>query len=104
MKIKAAYQDHGCNCIKFIFKPYFNLNPYVYPTKDELDQMGLDSIFLFYFLKYDIYENLDFVKKHGFSVDERPKEGTYTNWENLDEKYTGTVSYTHLTLPTKRIV
>ena len=42
-------------------------------------------IFLFYFLKYDIYANLNFVKKHGFSVDDKPKEGTYTNWENLDE-------------------
>jgi N-acetyl sugar amidotransferase len=70
-----------------------HLNPYTYPTKQELDDMDLDSIFLFYFLKYDIYENLNFVKKHGFSVDDKPKEGTYTNWENLDEKYTGMHDY-----------
>jgi len=70
-----------------------HLNPYTYPTKQELDDMHLDSIFLFYFLKYDIYENLNFVKKYGFSVDDKPKEGTYTNWENLDEKYTGMHDY-----------
>jgi len=70
-----------------------HLNPYVYPTKQELDEMQLNSIFLFYFFKYDIYKNLDFVKKHGFSVDDKPKEGTYTNWENLDEKYTAMHDY-----------
>ena len=70
-----------------------HLNPYVYPTKQELDEMQLNSIFLFYFFKYDIYKNLDFVKKHGFSVDDNPKEGTYTNWENLDEKYTAMQDY-----------
>ena len=66
-----------------------NLNPYIYPTKEELEKMNLKSIFLFYFLRYDVYSILEHVKKHGFSVDDRPKEGTYTNWENLDEKYTG---------------
>ena len=70
-----------------------HLNPYVYPTKQELDEMQLNSIFLFYFFKYDIYKNLDFVKKHGFSVDDKPKDGTYTNWENLAEKYTAMHDY-----------
>ena len=53
----------------------------------------LGLIFLFYFLRYNIYDVLEFVKKNGFSVDDRPKEGTYTNWENLDEKYTGMHDY-----------
>jgi N-acetyl sugar amidotransferase len=70
-----------------------NLNPYIYPTKEELEKMNLKSIFLFYFLRYDVYSILEHVKKHGFSVDDRPKEGTYTNWENLDEKYTGMHDY-----------
>tara|TARA_B100000029_G_C17453833_1_gene915981 strand:- start:129 stop:1214 length:1086 start_codon:yes stop_codon:yes gene_type:complete len=70
-----------------------NLNPYIYPTKEELDEMNLKSIFLFYFLRYDVYSILDHVKKHGFSVADKPKEGTYTNWENLDEKYTGMHDY-----------
>lgn len=69
------------------------LNPYVYPTKEELEQMNLRSVFLFYFLKYNVYDVLDHVKKHGFNVDDKPKEGTYTNWENLDEKYTGMHDY-----------
>ena len=69
------------------------LNPYVYPTKEELEQMNLRSVFLFYFLKYNVYDVLEHVKKHGFNVDDKPKEGTYTNWENLDEKYTGMHDY-----------
>ena len=69
------------------------LNPYVYPTKEELEQMNLRSVFLFYFLKYNVYDVLDHVKKHGFNVDDKPKEGTDTNWENLDEKYTGMHDY-----------
>ena len=70
-----------------------NLNPFIYPKKEELENMKLRSIFLFYFLRYNIYDVLEFVKKNGFSVDDRPKEGTYTNWENLDEKYTGMHDY-----------
>ena len=69
------------------------LNPYVYPTKEELEQMNLRSVFLFYFLKYNVYDVLDHVKKHGFNLADKPKEGTYTNWENLDEKYTGMHDY-----------
>lgn len=70
-----------------------HLKPYTYPSENELRNAGLKGIFLFYFLRYDIYKVLDFVKKRGFSVDVRPKEGTYTNWENLDEKYTGMHDY-----------
>ena len=70
-----------------------HLNPYVYPTKEELEQMDSRPIFLFYFLKYNVYDVLDHVKKHGFNLADKPKEGTYTNWENLDEKYTGMHDY-----------
>jgi len=55
--------------------------------------MDSRPIFLFYFLKYNVYDVLDHVKKHGFNLADKPKEGTYTNWENLDEKYTGMHDY-----------
>ena len=40
-----------------------------------------------------MYKQLEIITKLGFSVSDVPKEGTYQNWENLDEKYTGMHDY-----------
>ena len=43
---------------------------------------------------WDAKKQLEIVKKHGFSVKEDgPVEGTYTNYENLDEKMHGLHDY-----------
>ena len=108
------------------------LTPYFYPSDDEIERVGVIGLFLGHYFFWDARKQLEIVKKHGFSVKEDgPIEGTYTNYENLDEKMHGLhdylkfvkygfgratdhanidirnkrpVSYTHLTLPTKRIV
>ena len=70
-----------------------DLKPYLYPSDDEISQLGVTGIFLGSFFKWDIFKQLEIVKKLGFSVSDKPKEGTYQNWENLDEKYTGMHDY-----------
>ena len=70
-----------------------DLKPYLYPSDDEINQLGMTGIFLGSFFKWDIFKQLEIVKKLGFSVSDKPKEGTYQNWENLDEKYTGMHDY-----------
>jgi len=65
-----------------------DLKPYLYPTDDEIKSVGVTGIFLGYYLKWDIFKQLELVKKLGFSEDSEIKEGTYDSWENLDVKFT----------------
>lgn len=70
-----------------------HLKPYIYPSDEEINQVGVTGIFLGQYIKYDIYKQLEIVEKLGFSRNPELKEGTYTNWENLDTKYTGMHDY-----------
>lgn len=70
-----------------------DLMAYNYPSDEELKQIGVTGIFLGQYIKYDIYKQLEIVEKLGFSRNPEPKEGTYTDWENLDTKYTGMHDY-----------
>ncbi len=64
-----------------------DLTPYFYPSDEEIEKVGVVGIFLGHYFFWDARKQLDIVKQHGFSVKEDgPVEGTYTNYENLDEK------------------
>lgn len=65
-----------------------DLKPYIYPTDDEIKSVGVTGIFLGYFIKWDIFKQLELVKKLGFNEEDELKEGTYDSWENLDVKFT----------------
>ena len=70
-----------------------DLKPYLYPSDEEIKQIGVSGIFLGYFMKWDARKQLDTVKKKGFNVLDEPNEGTYTNYENLDTKYVAMHDY-----------
>ena len=70
-----------------------DLKAYNYPSDEELKRVGVTGIFLGQYIKYDIDKILETVEKIGFSRNPEPKEGTYTNWENLDTKFTGMHDY-----------
>jgi len=70
-----------------------DLKPYSYPTDEEIDKVGTKGIFLGSYINWDMYKQLEVIKKLGFSLSDVPKEGTYQKWENLDEKYTGMHDY-----------
>ena len=60
--------------------------PYIYPSDEELGAVGIKGIFLGDYMKWDAKPQVELMKKHGFSVKEDgPVEGTYTNYENLDD-------------------
>lgn len=70
------------------------LTPYFYPSDEEIERVGVTGIFLGHYFFWDARKQLEIVKKHGFSVKEDgPLEGTYTNYENLDEKLVGLHDY-----------
>lgn len=63
------------------------LTPYFYPSDEDIERVGVTGIFLGSYFFWDARKQLEIVKKVGFSVKEDgPIEGTYTNYENLDEK------------------
>jgi N-acetyl sugar amidotransferase len=69
------------------------LNPYFYPTDDEIQKVGVTGIFLGSFIKWNIREQLNKVIGLGFELHDGPSEGTFTNFENLDNKIQGIHDY-----------
>lgn len=63
-----------------------DLLSYFYPSEEELGAAGVQGLFLGYYFKWDARSQVKLMKKYGFSVKEDgPVEGTYTNYENLDD-------------------
>ena len=63
------------------------LTPYFYPNDDEINNVGVSGVFLGSYFFWDARKQLEIVKNNGFNVKEDgPTEGTYTNYENIDEK------------------
>jgi len=70
-----------------------DLLPYIYPSEKELRDVGVMGIFLGQFVKWDVFKQVELMKKWGFSVVDGKSEGTYTNFENLDNKDEGLHDY-----------
>jgi hypothetical protein len=63
-----------------------NLVSYFYPSEEELKGAGITGVFLGYYFKWDARPQVARMQEYGLSVKEDgPVEGTYTNYENLDE-------------------
>lgn len=71
-----------------------DLTPYFYPSDEDISRVGVTGVFLGHYFFWDARKQLEVVEKHGFVVKEDgPIEGTYTNYENLDEKLVGLHDY-----------
>ena len=71
-----------------------DLTPYFYPSDEEIDKVGVIGVFLGHYFFWDARKQLEIVKEHGFlAKEDGPVEGTYTNYENLDEKMHGLHDY-----------
>jgi N-acetyl sugar amidotransferase len=70
------------------------LTPYFYPSDEDIERVGVTGIFLGHYFFWDARKQLEIVKKYGFAVKEDGVvEGTYTNYENIDEKLVGLHDY-----------
>jgi N-acetyl sugar amidotransferase len=69
------------------------LNPYVYPSDAEIQKIGVTGIFLGSFIKWNTKNQLRKVCELGFTLHDGPSEGTFTNYENLDNKIQGIHDY-----------
>ena len=70
-----------------------DLTLYKYPDKSELDQAQIRGIFLGYFFPWDSEDNKIISEKNGFSSWDKNIEGSYYNYENLDNYQTGIHDY-----------
>jgi N-acetyl sugar amidotransferase len=70
------------------------LTPYFYPSDEEIERVGVTGIFLGHYFFWDARKQLEIVKQHGFkSKPDGPVEGTYNDYENIDEKMHGLHDY-----------
>lgn len=60
-----------------------DLTPYIYPSDQELE--GIQGVFLGYYFKWDARAQVEKIKQVGFKTLGAPVEGTYTDYENLDD-------------------
>lgn len=76
-----------------------DLLPYRYPDDKDLKGVGVTGLFLGYYFKWDARKQTDLmVKEYGFNLKQNgPVEGTYTNYENLDESTVGLHDYLKFT-------
>ena len=70
------------------------LTPYYYPSDEQIQELGVEGLFLGHYFFWDARKQLEVIMDHGFEVmDGGVVEGTFTNYENLDEKLVGLHDY-----------
>lgn len=64
-----------------------DLEPYMPPSKDELEKVGVQVHYLGYYLKWDPQECYYYaVENTGFSVNDERTEGSYSKYSSIDDK------------------
>ena len=70
-----------------------HLISYTYPNDDELQRVGVTGLFLGYYLPWDGLSNVLIAQANGFNTYHKIVEGSYVNYENLDNYQTGIHDY-----------
>ncbi len=66
-----------------------DLEPYIYPSQDEISKNKITAFYFSYFFKWSMFENYQYVKKIMPNFKENPNgrtEGTFTDFDSLDDK------------------
>jgi len=67
-----------------------DLQPYLFPTKEELKRVGVIGMHFSYFDNWQPYQHYELAKeKSGFTPAEEREEGTFTNFASLDDEHDG---------------
>lgn len=64
------------------------LIPFIYPSDDDLKQVGVTWLFLWYYFPWDGYRNVLLSQWFGFTTYSKTIEGSIVNYENLDNHQT----------------
>jgi len=66
-----------------------DLNPYIYPSNEEIEKAGITAYYYSYFHKWSMFENYQYVKEK-FDFQDNPtgrSTGTFTGFDSLDDKF-----------------
>jgi hypothetical protein len=70
-----------------------DLIPYIYPTDEELAQVGVTGLFLGHYIPWDGLANSVIAQAYGFSTPPEITLGSMVNYENLDNHQTAIHEY-----------
>ncbi|MEW6428698.1 MAG: N-acetyl sugar amidotransferase [Thermodesulfobacteriota bacterium] len=70
-----------------------HLIQFTYPSDDDLKRVGVTGLFLGYYLPWDGFHNAMIAQGHGFETWPQFVEGSFANYENLDNHQTGIHDY-----------
>ncbi|MFZ5763160.1 MAG: N-acetyl sugar amidotransferase [Thermodesulfobacteriota bacterium] len=70
-----------------------HLIQFTYPSDEELRRVGVSGLFLGHYLPWDGYHNAMIAQGHGFETFPHFVEGSFANYENLDNHQTGIHDY-----------
>ena len=64
------------------------LSPYLYPSVEDVEKVGVKALYFSYFFKWSMKENYEYIKdKIDFRTDEKGRtDGTFTDFDSLDDK------------------
>ena len=95
--IYVKNQTNGYRGIEYMKKHGVEMKellPYVYPSDEDILDVGVTGLYVGHFIKWDARKHLEKMKKdYGFLVHDGTMEGTYTDFENLDNKGQGLHDY-----------
>lgn len=66
---------------------------YHYPKDEDLAKVGVTGLFLGYYFPWDSYNNTLLVQAYGFETYNKVVEGSFVNYENLDNIFYGIHDY-----------
>ena len=62
-----------------------DMKPFIYPSEEKIEQVGINGLYLGYFIKWDARSHLKIAQRCGFKArPEGPHEGAYLDYENVD--------------------
>ena len=85
MRVSDLHEAYG-------FNPK-DLNPYEYPTNEELSKFKVEGLFLGHYEAWDNLRNAEVAKKNGFITFNKPIENGYFDSEKLDNHQHGIHDY-----------
>ena len=67
---------------------YNDLNPYIYPSIEEIETTGIKSMYFAYFHRWSMFDNYNYIKdKIDFKTSSNRTCGTFTDFDSLDDKF-----------------
>jgi hypothetical protein len=89
-KLQEEFCLKGCSPYEMLRDgiTLLDMEPYLYPSQEEIEKLGITGLYLGYFVKWDARSQLEIAKQCGFQPrSDGPYKGSYLDYENVDCGY-----------------